>query len=254
MPIYEGLTVDEAIQEGLHALGLNKDQAVIDVLDEGKKGFLGIGKKNARVSIERSAADESKIITESVTEIIEEILEPELEESVLTAKSQADTEEKPNAKDLSDDEALTHLALYLTNISKALNAPALVKTAREDGLIVFHLDTQKQGLLIGKHGKTLNALQYLAQVYIHRIAANKLSVVVNVGDYREKRQAILERLANRTAEKVKRTGRPVFLEPMPAFERKQIHSALSMDAQIQTHSEGDEPYRYLVVEPAKKNF
>ena len=70
MPIYEGLTVDEAIQEGLHALGLNKDQAVIDVLDEGKKGFLGIGKKNARVSIERSAADESKIITESVTEII----------------------------------------------------------------------------------------------------------------------------------------------------------------------------------------
>ena len=126
MPIYEGLTVDEAIQEGLHALGLNKDQAVIDVLDEGKR-FLGIGKKNARVSIERSAADESKIITESVTEIIEEILEPELEESVLTAKSQADTEEKPNAKDLSDDEALTHLALYLTNISKALNAPALVK-------------------------------------------------------------------------------------------------------------------------------
>ena len=150
--------------------------------------------------------------------------------------------------------SLTHLALYLTNISKALNAPALVKTAREDGLIVFHLDTQKQGLLIGKHGKTLNALQYLAQVYIHRIAANKLSVVVNVGDYREKRQAILERLANRTAEKVKRTGRPVFLEPMPAFERKQIHSALSKDAQIQTHSEGDEPYRYLVVEPAKKNF
>ena len=92
-----------------------------------EKRFLGIGKKNARVSIERSAADESKIITESVTEIIEEILEPELEESVLTAKSQADTEEKPNAKDLSDDEALTHLALYLTNISKALNAPALVK-------------------------------------------------------------------------------------------------------------------------------
>lgn len=90
----------------------------------------------------------------------------------------------------------------MTNISKALNAPALVKTAREDGLIVFHLDTQKQGLLIGKHGKTLNALQYLAQVYIHRIAANKLSVVVNVGDYREKRQAILERLANRTAEKL----------------------------------------------------
>ncbi len=84
---------------------------------------------------------------------------------------------------------------------KALNAPALVKTARQDGVVVFHLETQKQGILIGKHGKTLNALQYLAQVYIHRIAKNKLSIVVNVGDYREKRQAILERLASRTAEK-----------------------------------------------------
>ncbi len=135
-----------------------------------------------------------------------------------------------------------------------MNAPALVKTARQDGVIVFHLETQKQGILIGKHGKTLNALQYLAQVYIHRIAKNKLSIVVNVGDYREKRQAILERLASRTAEKVKRTGRPVFLEPMPAFERKQIHSVLSKDAYVQTHSEGDEPYRYLVVEPADKRI
>ena len=99
---------------------------------------------------------------------------------MLTAKSQADTEEKPNARIFLMMKHLLILLLYLTNISKALNAPALVKTAREDGLIVFHLDTQKQGLLIGKHGKTLNALQYLAQVYIHRIAANKLSVVVNV--------------------------------------------------------------------------
>lgn len=156
--------------------------------------------------------------------------------------------------DLSDEEALAQLGLYLTNISKALNAPALVKTARQDGVVVFHLETQKQGILIGKHGKTLNALQYLAQVYIHRIAKNKLSIVVNVGDYREKRQAILERLASRTAEKVKRTGRPVFLEPMPAFERKQIHSVLSKDAYVQTHSEGDEPYRYLVVEPADKRI
>ena len=133
-----------------------------------------------------------------------------------------------------------------------LNAPALVKMERQENLIVFQLDTQKQGVLIGKHGKMLNALQYLAQVFIHRVAKNKLSVVVNVGDYRQKRQAILERLAQRTAEKVKRTGQPVFLEPMPAFERKQIHSALSKDETIQTHSEGDEPYRYLVVEPVRK--
>ena len=114
------------------------------------------------------------------------------------------------------------------------------------------METQKKGLLIGKHGKTLNALQYLAQVFIHRVAKNKLSVVVNVGNYREKRQDILQRLAKNTADKVSRTGRPVFLEPMPAFERKQIHSALSNNKYVTTHSEGDEPYRYLVVEPAKR--
>ena len=252
MPIYENLTVDEAIQEGLQVLGITKDQAVIEVLDEGKKGFLGLGKKQARVSIEKRIVEEPAPVEEVPAK---PLVEPD---SVTTEDAssmmEAAASEPVLLTDLSDEEALAQLGLYLTNISKALNAPALVKTARQDGVIVFHLETQKQGILIGKHGKTLNALQYLAQVYIHRIAKNKLSIVVNVGDYREKRQAILERLASRTAEKVKRTGRPVFLEPMPAFERKQIHSVLSKDAYVQTHSEGDEPYRYLVVEPADKRI
>ena len=164
-------------------------------------------------------------------------------------------EKTEEVSELGDEAALTELAVYLTEISKQLDAPALVKMEREsNNMVVFHLETQKQGLLIGKHGKTLNALQYLAQVFIHRLARNKLSVVVNVGNYREKRQEIIQRLADRTAEKVKRTGQPVFLEPMPAFERKQIHAALSKDEHVKTHSEGEEPYRYLVVEPAKKYY
>lgn len=136
-----------------------------------------------------------------------------------------------------------------------MGVPALVKIQHEaNGLIVMNLETSKQGMLIGKHGKILNALQYLAQVFLHRVAKEKLSVVVNVGNYRQKREEVLTRLAQRTAEKVKETGRPVFLEPMPAFERKMIHSALSKDEYIKTHSEGEDPYRYLVVEPAKKYF
>ena len=239
MPIYENLTVAEAIQEGLQVLGITKDQAVIEVLDEGKKGFLGLGKKQARVSIEKRIVEEPAPVEEVPAK-------PLVEPDPVT------TEDASSVMEAAASEPV--LLTDLTNISKALNAPALVKTARQDGVIIFQLETQKQGILIGKHGKTLNALQYLAQVYIHRIAKNKLSIVVNVGDYREKRQAILERLASRTAEKVKRTGRPVFLEPMPAFERKQIHSVLSKDAYVQTHSEGDEPYRYLVVEPADKRI
>ncbi|HDT8016348.1 TPA: protein jag [Enterococcus faecalis] len=224
MPIYEGNTIEEATQKGLQALGLTKEDVTIDVLDEGKKGFLGLGKKLAQISMEPTAI-------------------PSLSE-----------ESTHSLENLEDEAAITELAMYLTNISNELNAPAMVRIARENGNIIFHLETEKQGILIGKHGKVLNALQYLAQVFIHRIASNKLSIVVNVGNYREKRHEILERLAKRTAEKAKRTGRPVFLEPMPAFERKQIHHTLSKDEQIKTHSEGDEPYRYLVVEPVKKYF
>ena len=253
MSIFEGNTVEEAIQKGLQQLGLTKDDAEITIVEEAKKGFLGFGKKAAKVSIT------AKVKPEAVEEKPEEIEEaqaetkatPEVETEV--AASEQDDEPKV-LENLDDEQALTELALYLTNISKELGVPALIRVVRSNELITMHLDSEKQGILIGKHGKTLNALQYLAQVFIHRVAENKLSVVVNVGDYREKRQAILERLAKRTAEKVKQTGRPVFLEPMPAFERKQIHSVLSQDEFIKTHSEGEEPFRYLVVEPAKKYF
>ena len=251
MPVYEGATVEEAIQKGLMALKLTRDDVEVNVIEVGKKGFLGIGKKEAKVSMQPTVSEE---ITEAVQETVEEIISEEA--PVITeieVESSIHELNKP-LEDLDDESALMELALYLTAISKELNAPALVRMERKDGLIIMHLDTQKQGILIGKHGKILNALQYLAQVFIHRAAANKVSVVVNVGDYREKRQAILQRLAERTAEKVKQTGRPVFLEPMPAFERKQIHSVLSKKDYVKTHSEGDEPYRYLVVEPEKKYF
>ena len=258
MPIYEGYTIEEATQKGLQALGLTKEDVTIDVLDEGKKGFLGLGKKLAQISMEPTISEQ---VTEAVEETVEDIVVADeataVEEAVeeLTEAIPSLSEESTHSlENLEDEAAITELAMYLTNISNELNAPAMVRIARENGNIIFHLETEKQGILIGKHGKVLNALQYLAQVFIHRIASNKLSIVVNVGNYREKRHEILERLAKRTAEKAKRTGRPVFLEPMPAFERKQIHHTLSKDEQIKTHSEGDEPYRYLVVEPVKKYF
>lgn len=266
MAIYVGATVQEAIQIGLKDLNLAKEQVTIEILDEGKKGFLGMGRKNAQVKLtpkEVSAVVEEVVSVPEEKEVLANVVAEEMVEE--TESVEATTEEvampQENAdsleevtlenEGLDDEEALKKVALYLTQVTQKLGAPALVKMKREDGLIVFQLETKKQGILIGKHGKTLNALQYLVQVYVHRIATNKLSVVLNVGDYREKRQAILQRLADKTAEKVKRTGRPVFLEPMPAFERKQIHAALSKVSYVQTHSEGDEPFRYLVVEPVK---
>lgn len=246
MPIYEGATVVAAIHHGLNTLGVTRDQVTIEILEEGKKGFFGIGKKDAQVSLELTVSEE---IEEAIEEVVEEIvaLEEPMKETIQEQKNQA-------LETLEDEEAFEELAIYLTEITKQVGAPAVVKQTRENHLVHFQLETEKPGILIGKHGKTLNALQYLSQVFIHRAAKNKLSIVVNVGNYREKRQVVLQRLAERTAEKVDRTGQPIFLEPMPAFERKQIHAALSKKDYVKTHSEGEEPYRYLVVEPAKKYY
>ncbi|MGB4921231.1 MAG: RNA-binding cell elongation regulator Jag/EloR, partial [Enterococcus aquimarinus] len=202
MPVYEGTTIEAAIQHGLKLLGVTKEQVTIKILDQGKKGFLGIGKKEAQVSLEL------KEVEQQTTEISQTIVEEEKPANEVSPVTRTQTLES-----LDNEEALKQLAIYLVEITNQMDAPATVTMSHEDHLIVFQLDTEKQGLLIGKHGKMLNAIQYLAQVFIHRVAKNKLSIVVNVGNYREKRQAILQRLAERTAEKVDRTGRPIFLEP-----------------------------------------
>lgn len=156
-----------------------------------------MGKRNAKLSIEPNI---SEVVSETIEETVEEVLE---ETSIQTENTdEIEPEDLIEEKsELGDEATLSELATYLTEISQQLNAPAVVKMTREANLIVFHLETDKQGLLIGKHGKTLNALQYLAQVFIHRVVGNKLSIVVNVGNYREKRQEIIQRLAERTAEK-----------------------------------------------------
>lgn len=242
MPKYSGETVEKAINAGLSALQIAKENATIEVIQEGKKGFLGFGKQEAIVVVEKIQAAE--VVAHEVTK--EEIIEDDVEQVV--AEKEEVISEITELVDLTDDEAVTALAVYLTDITRDLGAPSMVKVSRAKGIITFNLETEKKGLLIGKHGKLINAIQYLSQVYIHRIAKNRLSIVVNVGDYRERRKAIIERLAKQTLRKVRETGQPVFLEPMPAFERKQVHSILSSESDISTHSEGNEPHRYLVVE------
>lgn len=248
MPRFTGETVEQAIKLGLSTLAITKENATIEIVQEDKKGFLGFGKKEAVVIVEKKKPTE--VVVDEVVKEEEAPVEttPEIKEEVAKEEVVSEAKELVN---LTDDEAITALAVYLTDITRDLGAPAMVKVSRDKHVITFNLETDKKGLLIGKHGKLLNAIQYLSQVYIHRISKNRLSIVVNVGDYRERREAIIKRLASQTLRKVRETEQPVFLEPMPAFERKQVHSILSTEPDISTHSEGNEPHRYLVVELKK---
>ena len=123
----------------------------------------------------------------------------------------------------------------------------IVKVNEEEKLIDVELKGEDMGILIGKRGQTLDSLQYLTNLAVNKHSENYYKVKVDTEDYRKRRKDTLENLAKNIAYKVKRTKRPVELEPMNPFERRVIHSALQNDKFVTTHSEGEEPYRHVVV-------
>ncbi|GAA0490560.1 RNA-binding cell elongation regulator Jag/EloR [Alkalibacterium indicireducens] len=289
-------TTEEAIDKGLKALGIKRDNADITISQESKKGFLGIGQKDAVVVVKRKNAKNpvedlvSKEILlgekepSTIEPEIKEAAEPDdkvssleestdpveegVEETGKTRPVRADDEEKvegttkkpePEEKKIielneKDEAAIQNVADYIKRIADKMGVDDVSVTInRTDRRVQYIIDTEDAGLIIGRHGKVLNSLQTLAQVQLHLEADNKLFAKVDAENYRDRRQKTVEQLAYRTAEKVKKTKRPVILEPMPAHERKQIHRYLNQHKGVQTHSEGKEPHRYLVVEPSKDN-
>lgn len=253
------VSVEKAIQKGLRQLGLPQDQVFVEVISEGKKGLFGFGQKNAEVELTPVA---TMVSEEAVEEVVEPVVETVEETTVETVEvleedfDEDDFEEEEGDADYEEtvdqlEEAARVTKEYLEGIAKTYGAEATVTVEARRDRMTFVFDTDKQGLLIGKHGKILNALQVLAQVSVHRFIKGRISVQVDVGDYRARRSETLQQIAERTARKVLKTKQPVYLEPLPAYERKQIHAALSKNKRISTHSEGKEPHRYLVVEIAE---
>lgn len=256
------VSVEKAIQKGLRQLGLPQDQVFVEIISEGKKGLFGFGQKNAEVELTPVATMVSEEGIEEVVEPVVETVEETIVETVETVEvpeedfEDDDFEEEEGDADYEEtvdqlEEAARVTKEYLEGIAKTYGAEATVTVEARRDRMTFVFDTDKQGLLIGKHGKILNALQVLAQVSVHRFVKGRISVQVDVGDYRQRRSETLQQIAERTARKVLKTKQPVYLEPLPAYERKQIHAALSKNKRISTHSEGKEPHRYLVVEIAE---
>ncbi|API88313.1 hypothetical protein BKP56_02895 [Marinilactibacillus sp. 15R] len=298
-------TKEAAIEKGLKALGLKREDAEIIVTEPGKKGFLGIGQKDAVVVVKRTVAtnimdevfitpapkkapvkteiassgfrseqfvgednqkeafatnereqfeSESKASAESVVPTYEEGAKSAdvVESDEVEAIEPVISEEEIKAKEEKDTNGIQFVADYLKDITKKMGINDVdVNVSREGKKVQYNIETEDAGLVIGRHGKVLNSLQTLAQIQLHQVAETKFFAKVDAEAYRDRRQKTVEHLAKRTADKVKRTKRPVILEPMPAHERKLIHRYLNHHQGIQTHSEGKEPHRYLVVEPTE---
>lgn len=138
---------------------------------------------------------------------------------------------------------------FLSSIFDAMKMEVeiLVAVNEEEHIIEVELKGDDMGILIGKRGQTLDSLQYLTNLAINKHSDEYYKVKIDTEDYRKRRKETLENLAKNIAYKVKRTKRPVSLEPMNPFDRRIIHSALQNDRYVTTHSEGDEPYRHVVV-------
>ena len=219
-----GETVGEAKWAALRDLerlvpGLDRESVRFEVVTEGERGLLGVGYTPARVM----AAAAAPVAATSLPA-------------------------EPRSEDLGDDESAVRELLERT--VAAISASCTVTIAATDEQLVATLGGPDLGLLIGRHGQTIDALQYLANALAHRRGSER-RVVVDAADYRDRRETALHAMAQRTAERATATGSAVALEPMTAVERKVVHEFLKEDPEVETASEGSEPNRYVVVLPRR---
>ena len=271
-------TVDDAITEALIQLGVTSDKLEYEVIEKGSAGFLGIGMKQAVIEARRKpeeAAEEPDITFDFS---IDEKKEPEKEIKKDTKKEKKDVKEqteipKEVVKEKSEErnnseteeiekastkreivtvrvteEAKSAVEGFLADTLKAMGMEVeLTSVIEEDGSLTVDMKGENMGILIGKRGQTLDSLQYLANRVANKHQDGYVRVKLDTENYRARREETLKHLAKNIAHKVKRNRRPVALEPMNPYERRIIHSALQSDPYVTTHSEGEEPYRKVVV-------
>ena len=230
-------TVDDAITAACQDFFVTSDKLDYEVLEEGSSGFLGIGAKPAL--IKARVKEDKEIVKESVKEPVKEVLKEEKKFVKETAKvSNVDAREVEEAA-----------KKFLGEVFDAMEMEVIVDAKYDDAEKALDVDMRGEeiGILIGKRGQTLDSLQYLVSLVVNRGQADYIRVKLDTENYRQRRKETLENLAKNIAYKVKRTKRPVSLEPMNPYERRIIHSALQNDRYVTTHSEGEEPFRRVVV-------
>lgn len=204
---FKGKTVEEAVTAASIEFGVTSDELDYEVIEKGSSGFLGLGAKPAIIKAKKAE-------------------KPESEKTIL---------DKTNE--------------YLETLFKAMDieTEVTIDFDEENNNMNINLEGPEMGILIGKRGQTLDALQYLISLFVNKESENYVRVKLDTENYRARRKDTLENLAKNIAFKVKRSRRSVTLEPMNPYERRIIHSVLQNDKYVATRSEGEEPYRKVVV-------
>lgn len=266
-------TVDDAITEALIQLGVTSDRLEYEVIEKGSAGFLGIGMKQAVIEARRKPEPKEEKVEEPVVEepVVEEPVrvEPKKVEAVQPQKAAAEKKadepqkaafEKAVEKEVKEEvkketklvevqpQTIKAVEDFLKNTMKAMDMEVELKTEiDQDGALCVDMSGEHMGILIGKRGQTLDSLQYLANRVANKHQEGYVRVKLDTENYRARREETLRHLAKNIAHKVKRNRRPVALEPMNPYERRIIHSALQSDPYVMTHSEGEEPFRKVVI-------
>lgn len=277
-------TLDDAITEALVQLGVTSDQLDYQVIEKGSAGFLGIGMKQAVIKARRKEEvkkEEPEIeIPKADVSMAKETEKKEAKKEVPKKKHEKkDSPKREHGKkespkkepkkkapvkeqhltkapekkevELAKVEACTIEACekFVSDVLKAMDMTDVKVTSvvDEEGALSIDMEGSNMGILIGKRGQTLDSLQYLTNRVANKMQEGYVRVKLDTEDYRRRRKETLENLAKNIASKVKRSRRTVSLEPMNPYERRIIHSALQADPAVSTHSEGEEPYRRVVV-------
>ena len=251
---FSAKTVDDAITEACEAFMVISDRLDYEIVSNGSTGFLGIASKpaviRARVKDENEKADEVKAQEkkEEKTEIKKEE-KKEVKAEVTPEKKEEDKVQPKAASTVNGDELVAKANAFLKDVFDAMKMEVNLNTkfVPEENILNVELSGDEMGVLIGKRGQTLDSLQYLISLVVNRDTQDYIHVKVDTENYRERRKATLENLAKNISYKVRKTRQSVALEPMNPYERRIIHSALQNDRYVTTHSEGDEPFRRVVV-------
>ena len=238
-----GKTVDSAVTDALIELGATTDEVEIQVLEKGSKGFLGLGAKDARVRVTLKELPQAQDRLQSAEEErIQEIITEQDEEKKDDVKS---NQHERTAIEEATEKAKEFLSAVLTE----MGLDATLETKQVDDRVYINISGEKMGMVIGKRGDTLDALQYLTNIVVNKGHQGYVKIMLDTENYRRRREDTLKKVAYKFAKKAVQTKKPVILEPMNPYDRRIVHSALQDSKTVKTHSEGKEPFRRVVITP-----